>query len=109
MAETESISEAFEAIVELAQAMGVSKINQLPGCWEVQVDDQWRISLNGHAEPTKDSLGHEVPPYHCSVDFNGWPAGIFSPKGGIIAAGAAANEDALIEALRKKTREVAGP
>ena len=33
------------------------------------------------------------------LTFNGWPAGIIDPMGGIIAAGAAANEDTFIAAI----------
>lgn len=88
------IAEAFIAVVELAESLGVSHLNELPGLWTIDVDSQWSISVNGHKEP----IGH-VPPYHVEVAFNGWPAGLFSPAGGWIAAGEAANERAFVEAV----------
>jgi len=36
-----------------------------------------------------------VPPFNCYVEFNGWPAGVFNPFGGIIAAGELANRPRL--------------
>ncbi len=46
----------------------------------------WEISLDGKTLQAK-------------LKFNGWPAGIIDPAGGIIAAGEAANEDAFIAAI----------
>lgn len=102
----ESIPEVFFEIMNLAEARGVRRINELPGCWELALDKQWWIALNGHREPVKCSRGADVPPFACYVEFNGWPAGLVSPgpEGGVLAAGQAANEDALIEALRNAAR-----
>lgn len=94
------ISEAFVEIAEMAARMGVTRIDQMDGCWEVDVDARWRLSVNGHAEPMVNRDGIEVPPLTAYVEFNGWPAGFISPRGGILPAGSAANEDALIDALR---------
>lgn len=77
--------------------------SKYPDCAELQVDERWRIAFNGHQETRKDSQGFEVQPFCCSVWFNGWPAGVFNPVGGCIAAGTAANEDALIEAMERAT------
>jgi hypothetical protein len=91
---------APEAIVNLAGVLGVENITALPGCWEHQIDDQWWLALNGKKTPTKCSHGAEVPPFHFYVEFNGWPAGIFSIRGdGEFAAGSAANEDMFIAAV----------
>jgi hypothetical protein len=46
----------------------------------------WEISLDGAN-------------LRASIKFNGWPAGIIDPAGGIIAAGGIANEDAFIAAI----------
>jgi hypothetical protein len=99
------IKEAFYEIVMLAERMGVEDINELPGCWECQIDERWWIAVNGHREPAKCSAGPEVPPFTAYVQFNGWPAGIIDPYGGIIAAGDAANEDAFITALKGAGRD----
>lgn len=97
------LCEAFVAMAELAQALGVSHINNLPGCWEHQVDERWWLAMNGHNEPRVNSDGFEVSPFSAVLKFNGWPAGIVEPGGGVIAAGEAANEDTFIEALRAAT------
>lgn len=97
---SEEIKEAFFEIVKLAERLGLSGLNKFPGCWEHQVDGQWWIALNAHKEPMTCSMGAEVPPFHAYVQFNGWPAGVIDPRGGIIAAGKVANEDTFIEALK---------
>ncbi len=100
---SEDIAEAFAVVVMLAEALGVESIKDLPGLWTVDIDGQWKVSVNGHKE-TVDF----VPPFHAAVEFNGWPAGIFSPRGSLIAAGAAANEAAFIEAVKARiARETA--
>mgnify|MGYP001580137362 CR=1 FL=1 len=101
MAETTGICEAFVAVCELGEALGVQPLNQHAGCWEHNVDARWKIAVNGHGEPVLCGMS-DVPiaPFTCYVMFNGWPAGIITPYGGTIAAGEAANEDAFIAAVR---------
>lgn len=100
------MSEIFEAVAILAAALGVKKINQLPGCWEHQVDARWWIAVNGHAKPTNCSrTSGPIDPYTCYIEFDGWPAGLVSPYGGALAAGEAANEEALIVALNAAVEE----
>jgi hypothetical protein len=94
------LTEAFAEIVALAERLGVSKINEMPGCWEHQVDKRWWIAVNAHAAETPCSMGTKVPPFTAYVQFNGWPAGQIDPAGGWIAAGEAANEDTFIAALK---------
>jgi hypothetical protein len=94
------IAEAYYTVVELAAALGVKKINELEGCWERAVDEQWFVAFNGHKEPMKVSRGATLPPYEIYIEFNGWPAGVIGPDGGIIAAGDAANEKTFIAALK---------
>lgn len=104
------IAEPFALVLALANALGVSHINELPACWEHQVDEQWWIAVNGHpfaqkATPPDAPAPLDVPPFHCVVTYNGWPAGLFDPRGGIIAAGDGANEFAFSEALRRVIRD----
>ena len=102
------IGEAFMAIVELSLALGVSKINTLPGCWQHKIDEYWSVAVNGHQEEIAlasdaafpGAQGISVPPFHAYVEYNGWPAGLLDPYGGSIAGGSAANEDTLIAAVR---------
>ena len=95
-----NITEAFLGLALLAEHDGVGSINQMPGCWH-RAFKPWAIWLNGHGEPRQGGPGGdiEVPGYHCYVEFNGWPAGLINPRGGVIAAGSAANEDSFIAAI----------
>lgn len=92
------IAEAFVAIIRLAEKLGVKSIKDLPGLWELAIDEHWKIRVNGHKEEID-----AIPPFHCAVEFNGWPAGLFSPQGGVIAAGDCANERTFIEACERRT------
>jgi hypothetical protein len=95
-----NMSESFFEICQLADRLGVSNIGNMTGCWEHAVDEHWWMAINGHASEMKCSRGATVPAFHAYIEYNGWPAGFISPNGGIIAAGAAANEDAFIAALK---------
>lgn len=106
--DTPPISEAFYEIANLAERLGVKDINVLPGCWEFRLDDQWWIAVNGRKEAVKCSTGVMVEPVHAYVEYNGWPAGVLTPYGGVIAAGSAANEQTFIDALKNAGRDTKG-
>jgi hypothetical protein len=102
----------FEAIIEMCDRLGVQGIGSFPGCWEYEIDKHWWVAVNGHTEPVKalsptdvkyDRPGTDVPPFTAYVEFNGWPAGLIDPTGGVLAAGAAANEATFIEACAAVT------
>ncbi len=99
----QGIAEAYARVVQLALALGVRKASALPGLWEHDVDAQWRVKLNPHPEERE-----QIPGYHMLVEFNGWPAGLISPQGGTIAAGAVANEHTFIEAVCQAIRDAGG-
>ena len=100
MKEHVEVSTVFARIVDLMLVRGITNIKALPGCAEIKVDEQWEIAFNGHAKPMKCSHGPEVPPYAAYLQFNGWPTGIITARGGYgIAAGELTNEAALLEAL----------
>jgi hypothetical protein len=96
---------AFVEIAKLAAAYNLPPLNELPNVWECKVDEHWTIVVNGHKEK-KQWHDIEIAPFHCYVEFNGFPAGIFSPRGGSIAAGELANEETFINAVRVKTIQV---
>lgn len=85
----------FYAVSKLCEVLGESPIKDK--VWTHQVDDHWLIKINGHDKETEG-----IPPYHMMVDFNGFPAACVSPFEGAFAAGAAANEDEFIEAVKRK-------
>jgi hypothetical protein len=41
------LTEAFAEIVALAERLGVTRIDQLSGCWEYWVDKRWWFAVNG--------------------------------------------------------------
>jgi len=85
-------------IVELFEREGLIPVT---GLCEVKIDSQWAIALNGSSDPAP-WRGADVPPFHFALDYNGFPAGLFSPAGGLMAAGSIVNEAALIAALEKR-------
>jgi hypothetical protein len=102
------MAEAFLKIAQLAGALNVRDINKLDGCWEHQVDERWWIALNGHSEMRLSSDGGEIAPFTAYIKYNGWPAGVIDPRGGVIAAGECANERTFIEALEAAARSAQG-
>jgi hypothetical protein len=96
---TNSVSAVFAKVCELGIALGKRDLNQLPACWDHDLGDGWAFSLNAHDTPKPDDRGASVPPFTVAVMWNGWPAGLVDPSGGVIAAGDAANESALLASL----------
>lgn len=92
---SEKFCEAFMLIGELAYKRGLRSIKDLPGLTGIRIDAHWLVQINPHPEPHGG-----IPPCHMALEFNGWPAGLFSAEGGAIAAGALANEDELLAAVR---------
>lgn len=107
--------DVFSLIAQICLAMDAAPLDKHEGCWELIVDDQWTIAVNGHKTPqvyhsrngmSAGGSGFTVNPVDAYVEYNGWAAGTFNPFGGILAAGEGANEDTLIAALEKKLAEV---
>lgn len=107
---TEQIATAFALVADLGYAHGARDIGKRPGCWEHQVDNHWFVALNPHGHPTAKVGGIKpinpeyevmVPPFSVYIEFNGYPAGIIDAHGGIIAHGAAANEQTFCDAVRR--------
>jgi hypothetical protein len=94
------VCEAFSLLAELAMKDGADK-QPLAQFWERDIG-RWHVSLNRENISRKNEAGDDVPPYTAVVTFNGWPAGMIDPRGGIIAAGAAANEDTFIAAIKEQ-------
>lgn len=103
-------SECFIALAYLAQHDGVSAINNLPGCWNRKFG-LWEVWVNGGKdERLGGSAGTcRVPSFSALVEFNGWPAGLINPRGGILAAGEAANEDQFIADIEAITGRKVAP
>lgn len=92
----DQIPEVFMKVAELALKRGHEALDKLDGCWEHDIDDDWRVTLNGRADPTADSKGYEVQPFHMLIEYKGSPVGVISPAGGTMMTGA---EDDFVQAL----------
>lgn len=99
MSDIRQVTELFARFCDLCIARNMAPLNEADGCVHVDIDSRWHISFNSHQtnHPSRD--GFELEPFHGAVTFNGWPAGIFTPISGTIAAGESANENALIAAI----------
>lgn len=85
-----------QLLVELAVNRGAKDIDKCEGLFEMKIDDVWEAKCNGHAE-TIDN----VPSYHWSIYYNGWPAGILHVMGdGVLCNGSEGNEENLRKALK---------
>jgi hypothetical protein len=104
------------AVLALAKHEGAASIKDLPGCWEVQIDEQWFLAVNGHKvetpivaevarEDARSALrGTPVPAFAVFVAFNGWPAAAFRLADDhiLFAAGEAANAKTFVAAIRRR-------
>lgn len=88
---------AWTGCCALAKKDGVIPVSTAPnGVYDRRVG-LWRVVFNGTGEAKDRAENHpELPPFAVYVEYNGWPAGIIDPRGGILAAGMAANEDSFI-------------
>ena len=99
-------SEAFVLLAELAAKLGATPLNQHPGCWEHELGP-WHFAINAHREDRVARDGATVPPFHALVTWEGWPAALMSPRGGVVLAGrdGVSAEGDLIAALREALAE----
>ena len=99
---------AIDLICDLHKHDGVIPIGKMTDLWHRKLDDRWAIWVNGQMKPVETKPtdgspgGHPVEPGDCYVEFNGWPAGLFSmiTGEGTIAAGGLANYQTFCGALK---------
>ena len=104
---SDTVVEAFYILAKLCEALDEAPLNKHNDCWECVIDKSWKIAVNGHQEPKKCSLTDiPIDPFHCYVEYNGWPVGILNPYGGTIVASKRANENTFIEAVRERIRQL---
>ena len=89
------MTEVFFLIATLTHAVvGITPVPH--AIHDIEVDENWKFQLNTTSKDTA-----QTPKYSASIYFNEWPAGVVNPAFGAIAAGAVANEETFIAALRK--------
>lgn len=99
-----SMPRVFERVCALGMALGWENISLEPGCREHQIDSNWWFAINPHQETTPCSRGAKIPACQVYFEWKGWPAGMVSTGGGMMACGTAANEASLIEAIEEAIR-----
>jgi hypothetical protein len=101
------ICEAFARLVDLMIVQGAPMpITKHEGAYECVIDANWKATFNGH--PTEQKHGHiTIPAFTAVIDYNGWPAGLMNPYGGVIAAGECANETTFIAAVNAQIDRLA--
>lgn len=77
----------WEGLAKLRTALKVPQLAQLGKVWDVQIDSEFRIFVNGAKHPEKyiSPMGGSesiLPPYECHVFFTNALAGTFNPFGG---------------------------
>lgn len=92
-------------IVELLSKMGVENINKLPGCYELEIGDYY-LTLNGHGEPAKNSLGDTIASYCATIYRHGMPVIWTYPLDGISLYD---HERKFIEAIDRCMAEIGAP
>lgn len=95
------ISEAFFLLASLAATKFPTPMTTF---MEYAIDENWRVQFNA-ARESVDGL----QPFSARVFWCDWPAGVIDAGGGVIAAGSAANENSLIEALKAALAEAEAP
>jgi hypothetical protein len=103
---SEGICATYILCCQLGELCGQSSIKDLPACWEHQINDEWHLSFNGHAQQTLNAKNDPVPAHSVWIQHRGGLAcGIISPVGGMVLG---ASEGELTEVLEVAIRERGG-
>lgn len=107
------MSNPAKDIVDLAAALAVRDIKDLPGAWEYKLDETWYVAVNAHStvHTVTPPGGMAVPvgPYEFAVWYNGWLAALFHPMaGGAFASGKGANTRTFHKAATAAIRKIKG-
>ena len=97
---SERLTEAASAVADLAQARGIGSIKDKPQPFKLVIDERWTVYVNAGQAAVKLDSGADLEPFNFYVEFNGWPAAMFSPFAGSFVAGEGANEETFLAACR---------
>jgi hypothetical protein len=96
------LTDVFCTITELMVEMGALRIEELVGCWEVDLDGCWYLAVNGHDSPMLAAHGEwcEVPARMAAVWRDGHILAWADPWQGLIPVeGMMVDEGELVEAI----------
>jgi hypothetical protein len=94
------VAQVFLLCAAYCIARGHTRINELPGTLDLDIDSEWSIRFNGQREAVDG-----IPPYRCLLSRNGWPAALAGPGGGELLNTA---EDDVIAVLEAAIRREGG-
>ena len=95
MNEQDTFTLLAEVALKSLAAAGYANLKEAGELHEFDVNEAWHVRMNGDLEDDAQ------PKWSALVSYHGWPAGLLSPAGGMIAAGTGANEDAFRAALKE--------
>lgn len=93
----------FVMVALLAKKMGKTPLNHR--LFIHRLDPNWTVVING-CDIEKGFKDYRIPPGHCLVEYDDWPAGLFTPHGGFFKQNPEypeANEKAFIRAIKYAT------
>lgn len=96
------LSEAFLEMMMMAHRMNISGLERLPACWELDIDRDWWIAVNGGTLPRRCSKNIVIPPAHMHVFYKGETAGLLHLNGGTFLDPSKNIERDFIEALKRR-------
>lgn len=70
----------FVLVAALAQKLGKTPLNHR--LFIHRVDADWTVAVNG-CGIVKGFKDYSIPPGFCFIEYRAWPAGMFSPHGGL--------------------------
>jgi hypothetical protein len=99
------VAEALILICELATKLGVMRISNFQAGWAHQVDDDWKVTVNGTRAPI--DLGWlELEPFTALIEYRGSTAAVVHPYGGQFIKFDGGGEDAFCDAVKTAIKKV---
>lgn len=96
-------SMAFAVVMQLAEALDVSPISSA-GVWECQVDDNWKVYVNGHPVELScsDADLKPIPGYHVLVTYHEKVASLIDPDEGFFVSYNGCTEEAFVADVERR-------
>lgn len=107
-----TVALAYAKVIELHAALGLPKLDTLPGCWEhaFRTDARWRMAVNGTAEARRAFQGRvPLASLHVKFERGGYPVACYDPIQGVAPAGVDREIRALLDAELALVKAAAQP